>query len=39
MQGVDVGRDWKLLLLIIQMDQICACEPQQVQQNASTSLQ
>ncbi|XP_056873577.1 phospholipase B1, membrane-associated-like [Takifugu flavidus] len=30
-QSVAVGRDWKLLLLFIQMDQFCACEQQQVE--------
>lgn len=38
-QGADVGRDWKLLLLFIQMDQFCACEQQQVQWNSSISFQ
>lgn len=36
-QGVDVGRDWKLLLLFIQMDQFCACEQQQVEWNSTIS--
>lgn len=38
-QGVDVGRDWKLLLLFIQMDQFCACEQQQVEWNSTISSQ
>ncbi|KAM8725846.1 phospholipase B1, membrane-associated-like [Acanthopagrus schlegelii] len=30
-QASDVESDWKLLLLFVQVDQLCACEPQQVQ--------
>ncbi|XP_070705362.1 phospholipase B1, membrane-associated-like [Pempheris klunzingeri] len=30
-QVIDVDRDWKLLLLFVQVDQLCACEQQQVQ--------
>lgn len=29
-QGVDMDKDWKLIPLFIQMDQLCACDPQQV---------
>ncbi|XP_044026390.1 phospholipase B1, membrane-associated-like [Siniperca chuatsi] len=30
-QVIDVDRDWKLVLLFVQVDQLCACEQQQVQ--------
>ncbi|XP_075893580.1 phospholipase B1, membrane-associated-like [Nelusetta ayraudi] len=30
-QGVDMDKDWKLIPLFIQMDQLCACDPQQFQ--------
>ncbi|XP_076613028.1 phospholipase B1, membrane-associated-like [Chaetodon auriga] len=30
-QVTDVDRDWKLLLLFVQVDQLCACEQQQLQ--------
>lgn len=30
LQVVDVDRDWKLVLLFAQVDQLCACEQQQV---------
>lgn len=29
-QGIDMDRDWKLLLLFVQTDQLCACDQQQV---------
>lgn len=29
-QGIDTDRDWKLLLLFVQTDQLCACDQQQV---------
>ncbi|XP_040919608.1 phospholipase B1, membrane-associated-like [Toxotes jaculatrix] len=30
-QVIDVDRDWKLVLLFVQVDQLCACKQQQVQ--------
>nr|XP_046228514.1 phospholipase B1, membrane-associated-like [Scatophagus argus] len=30
-QIIDVDKDWKLLLLFVQVDQLCICEQQQVQ--------
>uniref|UniRef100_UPI0037E86F51 phospholipase B1, membrane-associated-like n=1 Tax=Semicossyphus pulcher TaxID=241346 RepID=UPI0037E86F51 len=30
-QVLDVDKDWKLLLLFVQVDQLCVCEQQQVQ--------
>ncbi|XP_054872132.1 phospholipase B1, membrane-associated-like isoform X2 [Amphiprion ocellaris] len=31
MQNIDVNQDWKLVLLFVQMDQLCACEQQKCQ--------